>query len=316
MVIEVVIPAYNAAPFLRETLLSVAAQTLPPTQVTVVDDRSTDETVRIAEACAEELRDRVPIRVLRNAGPQGPSGGRNTAIRASGAAWIALLDSDDLLAPDHHRRLLDLLRAAPDAVLSFGDTTLFRGEETVLPSLLAESGVAALPAEEVAPGCLTLGPRMFDELLRTGVFCTSACLFRRDAAVTAGLFDETMMFSEDQDFFIRLALRGRFVFTREVVTHKRVHETNLSHARNALRFCRGTAEALTRLAAGDAPLSSAQRETLGRMLPQALGGYLYHASRGGVAQYRQAARLAMRSGHGALAMHPRHLLRAALHRFL
>lgn len=316
MRIEVVIPAYNAAPWLRETLLSVAAQTRPPAQVTVIDDRSTDGTAEVAQAAATELRDRIAIRVLRNAGRQGPAGGRNTAIRASTAEAIALLDSDDLFAPGHHARLAGLLRAAPEAVLAFGDSTLFRGAETLVPSLLAESGVAALPAEEVASGCLSLGERMFAELLRTGVFCTSACLFRRDAALAAGLFDEAMMYSEDQDFFLRLALRGRFVFAREVVTRKRVHDTNLSHARNTLRFCRGTAEALARLAlsggGGGVALSPAQRAALGAVLPQALGGYLYHASRAGVAAYWQAARLAGRSGHAGLAARPRHLLRTVL----
>ncbi|WP_158292019.1 glycosyltransferase family A protein [Paracraurococcus ruber] len=314
--IEVVIPAHNAAPFLRETLESVAAQTRPPALVTVVDDRSTDGTVAVAEAAAAALRDRIAIRVLRNAGPQGPSGGRNTAIRSSGATWIALLDSDDLFVPDHHARLAGLLEAAPDAVLAFGDNTLFRGAETLVPSLLAESGVAALPAEELAPGCLTLGERMFAELTRTGVFCTSACLFRRDAALAAGLFDEAMMYSEDQDFFLRLALQGRFVFSPAVVTRKRVHETNLSQARNALRFCRGTSETLARLAAGEEVLSPAQRAAVQRMLPQALSGYLYHASRSGPAAYWRAARLALRSGHGAMAARPRHLLRTALHRVL
>jgi len=306
--IEVVIPAYNAAPFLRATLESVAAQTMPPARVTVVDDRSTDGTADLARACAEALRDRVAIRVLPNAGPQGPAAGRNTAIRATDAPLIALLDADDLFDPTHHERLSALLRTAPDAVLAFGDSTIFHGETTLLPSLLADSGVSALPSEEIAPGVLTLGERMFPELLRTSVFCTSACLFRRDAALEIGLFDETMMFSEDQDFFIRLALRGPFVFTREIVTRKREHANNLSHARNALRFCKGTAEAVARIAS--ARLAPAQREAVARALPPALGGYLYHASRAGIGSYRVAARLAVRSGHAGMALRPRNLVRA------
>jgi glycosyltransferase involved in cell wall biosynthesis len=313
--IEVVIPAYNAAPFLRATLESIAAQTVAPLRVTVVDDRSTDGTADVARAAADALRDRVAIRVLPNAGPQGPSGGRNTAIRASDADLIALLDADDLFTPVHHASLRSALEAAPDAVLAFGDNTLFRGAETIVPSLLAESGVAAQRAEQVAAGVFTLGERMFPELLRTGVFCTSACLFRRDAALDAGLFDEAMMYSEDQDFFLRLALRGRFVFVREVVTEKRVHETNLSHARNTLRFCKGTAEAVARLAAGGAALSPAQREAVQAALRPALGGYLYHASRAGLGAWWQAARLAAATGQGGLAASPRHLLRAAVSAF-
>ncbi|WP_137180309.1 glycosyltransferase family A protein [Roseomonas sp. AR75] len=310
--IEVVIPAYNAAPFLRATLESIAAQTVLPDRVTVVDDRSTDGTAEVARAAAEALRDRIAIRVLPNAGPQGPSAGRNTAIRASEAELIALLDSDDLFRPNHHAMLLGALQAAPDAVLAFGDNTLFRGEQTILPSMLAESGIAALPAEELAPGLFTLGDRMFAELLRTTPFGTSACLFRRDAALATGLFDETMMYSEDQDFFIRLALRGRFVFTRALVTDKRVHETNLSHARNTLRFCKGSAEAVARLARDGSALTPTQQAAVREVLPRALGGYLYHASRAGPGAWWQAARLAAASGQGALAASPRHLLRAVV----
>jgi glycosyltransferase involved in cell wall biosynthesis len=314
--IEVVIPAYNAAPFLRATLESIALQTVPPARVTVVDDRSTDGTADVARAAAEALRDRIAIRVLPNAGPQGPSAGRNTAIRDSQADLVALLDSDDLFTPTHHAALLDALRAAPDAVLAFGDNTLFSGDAVTVPSLLAESGIAGLPAEEIAPGVFTLGERMFAALLRTSPFCTSACLFRREAALAAGLFDETMMYSEDQDFFLRLALRGRFVFTRECVTRKRVHETNLSHARNTLRFCKGTAEAVARLARDGARLSPAQRDAVAAALRPALGGYLYHASRAGLGAWWQAARLAAASGAPGMAAQPRHLLRAALSRFL
>ena len=112
--IEVVIPAYNAGSFLRETLLSVAGQTLLPDVVTLVDDSSTDDTVAVAKACAEELAGRLTIRVIPNAGPRGPSAGRNTAIRQSRAEWIALLDSDDLLAPNHHVTLLDAAQSADE----------------------------------------------------------------------------------------------------------------------------------------------------------------------------------------------------------
>ena len=62
--IEVVIPAHNAAAYLRETLESIAAQTRPPARVTVVDDRSTDGTPALVEAAARELAPRVEIRLL------------------------------------------------------------------------------------------------------------------------------------------------------------------------------------------------------------------------------------------------------------
>lgn len=314
--IEVVIPAYNAGRFLRETLNSVAAQTVRPDVVTVVDDASADDTVAVARACAEELRDRLAIRVLANAGPRGPSAARNTAIRKSEAKWIAPLDADDIFAPDHHATLMRLVGAAEDAVLAFGDASVFRGDETVVASYSADGGLAPLPATELAPGCWTLGEGMFPALMRHGLFATSACLFRREAACAVGLFDETMMRCEDTNFFMRLVLTGRCVFSRDVVTHKRMHDSNLSHERHRLAFSRGTAESLAKIMAMRGELSPGHAAALREAAGAALDAYLYHASRAGVLEYWQAARVAHRTGRAARAAHPRHLARLALHRVM
>ncbi len=318
--IEVVIPAFNAGRFLRETLQSVAAQTVPPVRVTIVDDRSTDDTVAVAQACARELAGRLDIRVTANTGPQGPSAARNTAIKQSAADWIALLDADDLLTPVHHESLLQAAAALPGAVASFGDSTVFRDEadgtrKVTVPHYLVVSGVAALPATALAAGSWTLGEAMFGSMLYNGVFGTSACLIRRDAALTVGLFDESMMHSEDTDLFLRLALTGGFAFTHDVVAEKRVHGDNLSHERHKFAFFRGTARSLTKLA-GTARLTPAQAGDLDRALTVAIDNYLYHASRTGLSAYAAAAALGRQSGRGALAVKPKHLLRLALRRWV
>lgn len=314
--IDVVIPAYNAAGFLRETLLRLAAQTMPPHRVIVVNDASNDGTVAVAEACAAALRDRIAIQVIANTGPRGPSAARNTGIRASASAFIALLDADDLVAPNHHETLVRLLRDSSDAVLSFGNSTVFDASATQVSDYLAVSGVLALPARQVAADCFTLDDGMFAAMLRNGVFGTSACLFRREAALAAGLFDEALWQSEDTDFFLRLSLVGRFVFSRTVVTHKRVHDGNLSHARNRLASSRGIARSLTKLAAGGARTASAVQQTaLRAALREALVGYLYHASRAGFAEYWAAFHLARRTGQGALMANPKNLIRLATYAY-
>ena len=309
--LEVIIPAFNAGPYIRETLLSVAAQTRPADLVTIVNDASTDDTVAVAHACAGELADRVTIQIIDNTGPRGPSAARNTAIRRGNAPWVALLDSDDLLAPTHHQTLLRVVSVTDDIVLGFGDSTVFNAGETLDSGFLTTSGVTALPATEIAADCLTLGDRMFDLLLSSGVFGTSACLFRRDAALEAGLFDETMMQCEDTDLFMRLALLGRFAFSREVVAHKRVHDNNLSHERHKLLFCRGTVLSLAKIAALPG-LPATRAAAVATALSLAVDGYLYHASRAGVSAYRAASATARRVGHGGRTANPRHLVRTAI----
>jgi len=95
--VSIITPIYNAAPWLRETLDSVRAQTLTDWEQIMVDDGSSDDSVAIAEAAAlQDPRFRL-IRTLRN---MGPSAARNLAIEAARGRFIAFLDADDLWLPE------------------------------------------------------------------------------------------------------------------------------------------------------------------------------------------------------------------------
>jgi hypothetical protein len=91
--ISVVIPCYNGTKFLRETLDSVLAQTLPALEVIVVDDGSTDGSAGIADSYGP------PVRVIRQPN-QGESVARNRGIEEAKGEWVAFLDADDLWLPD------------------------------------------------------------------------------------------------------------------------------------------------------------------------------------------------------------------------
>jgi len=312
--LEVVVPARNAGRFLGATLQSVALQHVLPQSVTVVDDGSTDDTAAVAVACATDYADFLPIRLLRNPGPRGPSAARNLAIRRSDAEFIALLDADDLLAPTHHQLLLSAIRSAPDIVASFGDSSEFNARGEFLRSQFAKSGMAERSAIELARGIFTPAAGMFAALLGAGAFGTSACIVRRQAALDAGLFDETLRFGEDTDLFLRLTRAGRFAFTRATVMHKREHDTNLTHTRNAPEFDRAKVLSLTRLSAraDDLQLSAAEKDALHTELVRAIDAYTYHASRRGPLGYGDAMRLAREAGEPAIPFKPRHLARMML----
>lgn len=322
--IEVVIPAYNAAPFLRETLEGFAAQTRPPSRVTVVNDRSTDGTDSLARALAPELAPRFALRVLDNAGPRGISGARNTAIRASEAPFIALCDADDVPRPRYIDALAGLLSLAPDLVLAFGDTEEFAhpSGETLPPSFNQKQGLYDLPSEPVGEG-FAIGEAMFGAVLETGRFCASANMFRRADGLEAGLFDETITYCEDIEFFARLCLRGRFAGTREIILRKRVHAQNHSRPANAVRMIAGQARGCVGLAKRAKPdaaerlrLTSAQQDALDAWIPRVINQYIYWASRDGFAAYREAARLAASAGELRFAASPRHLARLIAYRVL
>lgn len=103
--VSVVIPAYNAAGSILETLNSVLMQTEQRFEIIVADDFSTDNTAElVAGVAAADTR----VRLLRLPANDGPGSARNSAVDAARGVWIALLDADDTYHPQRLERLFDL----------------------------------------------------------------------------------------------------------------------------------------------------------------------------------------------------------------
>lgn len=95
--VSIVTPAYNAGPFVGETLAAIGAQTFADWELLVADDGSTDDTRDIVAAAA--ARDR-RIRLLVSAGNTGPARARQLALDHAGGRYIAFCDSDDFWLPE------------------------------------------------------------------------------------------------------------------------------------------------------------------------------------------------------------------------
>lgn len=91
--ISVVIPCYNASQTIRECLLSVIRQTSPVSEIIVVDDGSTDDSVKIIQSLQNSSDPPIKLFCQKNS---GPSKARNTGIDKASGVWIAFLDSDDM----------------------------------------------------------------------------------------------------------------------------------------------------------------------------------------------------------------------------
>src|SRR6266496_6642484 len=104
--ISVVIPAYNSEEFICEAIRSVNAQSLPVSEIIVVDDGSSDRTAEVAE--------RLGTRVIRQR-HGGISVARNAGIRAAKHEWIAFHDADDLWTPEKIEYQWAAIQHYPDA---------------------------------------------------------------------------------------------------------------------------------------------------------------------------------------------------------
>lgn len=197
--ISVVIPAYNAARFLPRCLKSVFAQTLKPVEVIVVDDGSTDNTAEVAAALGAKL-------ISRTNG--GLSAARNTGIQSASSEWIALLDADDLWAPDKLARQAACV--GPDIVLVYTGIRYFddNGKREERPA------IDPVTARKMLRYCNPITP--------------SSALVRRDAVVQDGGFREDIRACEDWEMWFRLQRLGQFEAVSDPLTDYYVYPNSLS----------------------------------------------------------------------------------------
>ena len=103
--VSVIVPIYNAAPYLQETLDSILASTYKPIEVVMVDDGSKDESLSIAKSYCERHA-RCQVITQDN---HGVSSARNTAIRAAKGTYILPVDADDKIADTFIQKAVDVI---------------------------------------------------------------------------------------------------------------------------------------------------------------------------------------------------------------
>ena len=213
-IVSIVMPAYNVAPYIQETLDSVFAQTFTDFEVVIVNDGSPD-TVELERALGPYMN---RIRYIKQEN-RGAGAARNEGVRAARGEFVAFLDADDLWMPDYLKEQLKFLReqkcdlVCADA-LHFGDSPL--AGMTYMEAFMEN----APPTGEVT----FLGLVGAEQSL-----ITSGVLARREPILQVGLFDEGLRNSQDFDLWLRLVRHGsRLAYQRRVLLRYRYHENSLS----------------------------------------------------------------------------------------
>jgi glycosyltransferase involved in cell wall biosynthesis len=184
--ISVVLNTYNSARFVQETIESALNQSLSDFELIVIDDGSTDSTLKIVSLFKDE---RIHVYSYRNG---GIATSRNRGIEKASAEYIAFLDHDDIW---HHEKLncqLKALQESPQSALAYSWI-----------NIIDESGdfVRALSKTHKS------GYIHKDLLLKNFFMTASNPLLRKSALVEIGGFDETIYGADDWDLFLRVAER-------------------------------------------------------------------------------------------------------------
>ena len=217
--VSVIIPAFNAAATLAETVDSILAQTYDPIEIIVVDDGSTDDTSTVAESYQARLN------YLRQANSGGCAVPRNTGLARCQGEYIAFMDADDLMTPDRVQRQVQFFRDHPRVGVVFSDYQNFseRGmyQTSHFPTCPKLSDLLGTSHEIVLHD---VGELLAEE--NFGI--ASSFLMRRDLLKLVPGFAPTLRACEDFHFFYRLARHTPVGIINRVGMLRRMHGSNMS----------------------------------------------------------------------------------------
>jgi len=206
--IDVIIPARGPVPWLAMAMQSLAAQTLRPTWITVIDDGlESPSTVRDLGAQLFGSK----FQLLKNPG-RGISTALNAAVKNSCTTWIARMDADDVAHPYRLERQLAFLAYQSDQILGCGTQVRF------INSSGKVLGRSSLPADWEQTSA---------QIYSRTCFVHSSMIFRRDALI-ATPYRPSMDGAEDVDLVLRLVEKGRVLNLDAPLLDYRLHTTQES----------------------------------------------------------------------------------------
>lgn len=215
--VSVIIPAYNAVQWIQETIDSVLNQTYPTIEVIVVDDGSTDDTADLVAAYSPHV-----TYVYKENGKRASA--CNRGIPASHGRYLAFVDADDLWTRDKISLQMALFIEHSDLVWVYCDAMKFDDSGKMLykvsQAVHHDSGNILKPL-----------------LLHNFIPCPTPVI-RRDVFDRVGLFNETILRSEDWDMWLRIAAHFPVGYVAQPLAKHRVHQSSLTQSGDTIHALR------------------------------------------------------------------------------
>lgn len=187
MLVSILIPCHNTEPWIQRAIGSALAQTWTDKEIIVLDDGSTDQSLSIIQRYTPQIQ----IAIQPN---RGQNAARNHLTEIARGEWLVYLDADDELAPDSIEKKM-ACRDGVDAVYGSKEVVTFRGGERV-------ESTKVIAQEHADP---------FVAAFQWKYPNTSSFLFRKQAVLTAGGWDEKVQNCTDYSLYFRMLVSG-FIF--------------------------------------------------------------------------------------------------------
>jgi glycosyltransferase involved in cell wall biosynthesis len=212
--VSVIMPNYNKERFIAEAIRSIQNQTYGNLELIIVDDVSTDGSLKtIKRAAAGDSR----IKIFSQPRNMGAASARNTGLKNSRGDCIGFCDSDDIWLPEKLDIQVRALKRNPGIDVVHGDSVII----DAAGNLTGEKFSSIYATEKRNKNGF-----IFNDLIRSNYISTSTVLLKRTCIENLVLFPENIKWLEDWIYMLRLANRHMFLYLREPVVKYRVYEGN------------------------------------------------------------------------------------------
>lgn len=228
ILVSIIIPCYNSEAYVSEAIESALNQTYPACEVIVIDDGSTDESVKRIESFGSSITFETSVN-------KGACAARNRGLEMANGQYIKFLDSDDVLMPNVIEEQVKTISQLPPKSIGYGYYRWF-GDRNSEHKRTPEGAYS---------------PNIADVILRSIV--TSLSLYPADALKHVGGFDVRLKFGQEWNLHLKLAVAGfDFVYQEIDVYRCRFHdsETRISNKK------RSAEEAIKNITFGFEPLNN------------------------------------------------------------
>lgn len=252
--VTMIVLCYNQARFAVETLESVKAQTYKNTELVIVDDCSTDDSVAVIDRWLNE--NKIQCNFIRHQKNQGICKSLNEALRLTTGKYVSMIASDDIWLPDKIERQVAIMESQPESVgVLYSDAYQIdeNGNKLSKMFIAAHKDLSQMPQGQ-----------MLDDLLDGNFIPGMTTLIRRTCYDNVGLYDEELPW-EDWDMWMRIARHYSFVYSLVPSAQYRIHAQSYTQSNRPLVLAKQSFEiCLKQFKLGD--LTDSQKSKLLGML--------------------------------------------------
>jgi len=220
--VSIVIPLYNAEPYIEETINSILEQTYKNIEIIIIDDESTDNSYKIAKKYENKF---IQVVTQKNS---GPGAARNKGILLSKGQYIQFLDADDLLEKNKIKNQLEIFKKYGDDCFIFGKVIEFKN------NINDNSNITQY--QDYYKSYKNPLDLLKDYWQKGGMIATGSYIVSKELINISGKWNENWILNEDGEFVSRLISNSnKIIYDEKSITYYRKSNPNSLNSNRTLK---------------------------------------------------------------------------------